>query len=73
MPDEIGPIIGPRSGITLERRTGPVKAECEGCEWRGEDVTYLRVRTHVKKTGHAVAVTVEYMTVYRPSETESKC
>lgn len=60
-----------RKGVWLvDRRKGPIKAECEGCEWRAGEVTRERARLHVKNTGHKVVVAIEDMTVYGPSETE---
>ncbi|MET0417453.1 MAG: hypothetical protein ABW022_15685 [Actinoplanes sp.] len=56
--------------VEIERRLGPAKAECESC-FIPEGASRERARQHVRNTGHTVVVTVENMTVYKPSDTES--
>lgn len=58
----------PGRKVEISRVKLPQAVECEGCDILRSDATRERARQHAKTTGHTVRVSVEQVTVYRPTE-----
>lgn len=56
------------SRIKITRLTLPPSAECEDCDVLAADATRERARLHVQQSGHTVRISIEHVTVYRPTE-----